>query len=304
MNRFNSMEVLVAVIETGSFSAAARRLDLGQPAVSKIVAQLEAHLGIRLFLRTTRGLAPTEAADAYYIHALQALAASESAEQAARDLGGGLAGRLRISAPTTFSRLHVIPALGPFLHRYPLLEIDVVLDDRPIDLLQEGIDVALRIGPQADSSMTARHLLKGPRQVLATPGYFARHGMPQHPDELAAHNCMVYAQGSGAGKTVFMHDGQPLEIDLQGRLRTNAAEGVRAAVLAELGLAVVSTWMFAPELASGQVVRALQSWSLPAVDLWAVFPAGRLPSLKARRFIDYLGEQLQGNPVLKYQPPL
>ena len=177
-------------------------------------------------------------------------------------------------------------------------------EERRRDLRQERSDGAQRIERQADASMTARHLVGGPRQVRATPGYFARRGMPQHPDELAAHNCMVYAQGSGAGKTVFMHDGQPLEIDLQGRLRTNAAEGVRAAVLAELGLAVVSTWMFAPELASGQVVRALQSWSLPAVDLWAVFPAGRLPSLKARRFIDYLGEQLQGNPVLKYQPPL
>ncbi|MHC1479344.1 LysR family transcriptional regulator [Frateuria aurantia] len=303
MNRFNSMEVLVAVIEAGSFSAAARRLDMGQPAVSKAVAQLEAHLHTRLFIRTTRGLAPTDAAQAYYQHALQALQSSELAEQAARDLGHGLVGRLRISAPVTFARLHIVPVLGAFLAQHPGLEVDVVLDDRPIDLLQEGIDVAIRIGPLADSSMTARPLLSGVRKVIATPAYFARHGMPGHPSELPGHACVIYGQGSGVARAIFQREGESLELMLHGRLRTNAAEGVRAAVLSDQGLAVVSAWMFAPELAEARVVTALDAWTLPGIDLSAIFPAGRLPGLKARRFIDFLGAVLQRNEVLARLTP-
>lgn len=298
MNRLHHLEVLVAVLETGTFSAAARRLDMGQPAVSKIIAQLETQLETRLFVRTTRGLAATEAAQACYPHARQALAAAEAAEQSARGLGQGLTGRLRISAPVTFARLHVIPCLGPFLEQHPQLEMDVVLDDRPIDLLQEGVDVAIRIGPLPDSSMTARHLLKGTRKVIATPAYFARHGRPRHPVDLGQRDCMVYAQGSGAAKSVFRRGSETVDVALNGRLRTQAAEGVRSAVLAGLGLAVVSSWMFAPELASGEVETALEDWQLPGVELSALFPAGRLPGLKAHRFIDYLSSRLQSNPML------
>lgn len=293
MDRFNAMEILVAVIEAGSFSAAARRLDLGQPAVSKSIAQLEASLGTRLFVRTTRGLAPTEAARAYYSHARQALAAGEAAEQAARVAGSGLAGRLRISCPVTFARLHVIPLLAPLLAEYPALSIDVVLDDRHVDLLQEGVDLALRIGPLPDSSMIARRLASSPRRVIGAPAYFAAHGMPKAPADLQRHQCVIYAQGDSAERVVFLQGEQRVDVPLQGRLRINAAEGVRAAVIAGLGLAVVSEWMFAPELARGIVLPVLADWQLPWLDLWAVYPAGRLPSQKARVFADFIEQALR-----------
>ncbi|WP_282342938.1 LysR family transcriptional regulator [Pseudomonas sp. PS02288] len=291
MDRLLAMTAFVRVVEAGSFSAAARVLEVGQPAVSKTVAQLEQRLGVKLLLRSTHGLTPTEAGVRFYERARVALQEADEAELAARGAGTGLSGRLRISAAPTFARLHVIPHLPRFLAAHPDLEVDVVLDDRTIDLLAEGIDVSLRMGALADSSVVARRLASSPRSVFATTGYLARAGVPRVPADLADHETVLFSQSGNVWN--FTREGAEVSVLVRGRARFSAAEGIRAAVLADLGLAIASDWMFAPELADGRVLRLLESWALPDIDLWAVFPTGRLATAKARAFAEFVEDVMR-----------
>ncbi len=292
MDRLAAMETFVRVVETGSFSEAARQLHVGQPAVSKTVAQLESRLGVQLLLRSTRGLTPTEAGESYYERARRAIEEADEAEHAARGAGASLSGRLRVSAAPAFASLHVIPHLGQFLERHPGLDMEVVLDDERIDLIEEGIDVALRMGDLPDSALTVRRIGQSPRIVVAAPTYLARHGEPAHPGDLAAHQGIVYAKGFGRDAWLFRKDDAEAPVTMRGRLRLSAAEGVRSAVLSGIGLAVASEWMFAPELADGRVKLLLAEWSLAPLDLWAAFPAGRGVSAKARAFVSFVEEKL------------
>ena len=292
MDRLAAMQAFVRVVEAGSFSAAARALNMGQPAISKTVAQLEARLGVRLLMRSTQGLSPTEAGRSFYERAKRSIEEADEAEAVARGAGKGLTGRLRISAGVTFARLHIVPHLPKFLAAHPGLTLDVVLDDRIIDLIEEGVDIALRMGPLADStSLSARKLASGPHHVLGTPAYFARSGVPATPAELAGHAAVIYTQ-QGAGTWCFRQGATEVSVTVSGPLRVSAAEGVRAAVLADMGLTIASAWMFGPELESGAVQRVLTNWSLPPIDLWAVYPTGRMPSAKARAFATFVEAEL------------
>lgn len=291
MDRFAGMETFVRVVETGSFSAAGRLLHVGQPAISKTIAQLEQRLGVKLLTRSTRGLSPTEAGQNYYERAKRALEEADEADFAARGAGKGLTGRLRMSAAVTFARIHLIPQLAAFLAEHPHLNLDVVLDDRTVDLVQEGIDVAFRMGTLADSSLTARRIGRSPRFVLGTPAYFERAGTPKKPADLAAHQVVVYTRDSADRAWHFRQAGSEISVVLKGRLNVSAAEGVRAAVLANLGLTLASAWMF-PELQSGEVRAVLTEWELPSIDLWAVFPTGRIATAKARAFVSYIEKSL------------
>jgi DNA-binding transcriptional LysR family regulator len=293
MDRFQAMATFVRVVDTGSFSAAARLGNVGQPAVSKMIAQLEDRLGVRLVTRTTRGLAPTEAGQRFYERARRALEEAEEAEIAARGAGRGLTGRLRVSAATTFARLHVVPNLPAFLAQHPELAMELIMDDRVIDMVEEGVDVALRMGDLPDSSATARKLASGRRLLLATPAYLAAAGTPASPAEVAGHQAVVYTHYQATTWTFRHAAGAEASVTVGGRLRVTAAEGLRAAVLADMGLAVASEWMFARELASGTVVPVLEDWALPPLDLWALFPSGRLASAKARAFADYVAGVLR-----------
>jgi DNA-binding transcriptional LysR family regulator len=287
MDRLAAMETFVCVVETGSFSAAARRLNIGQPAVSKTIAHLEKRLAVSLLLRSTRGLTPTEAGLAFFERAKRALEEADEADNAARGSASGLSGSLRISAAVTFGRLHIVPQLGPFLDQHPQLNIDLMLDDRNINLVEEGIDIALRMGALTDSGLTARKIADCRRVVLGTPTYFAKYGEPACPAELSKHQAVVYNLGGG-NTWQFTKGTEQQSVILSGRLRVSAAEGVREAVLADQGLTLASEWMFAPELASGAVKTVMHDWTLPDLDLWAVFPTGRMASAKARAFVEYV----------------
>lgn len=177
MDRLGAMETFVYVVETGSFSAAARRLNIGQPAVSKTIAQLETRLAVRLLLRSTRGLTPTEAGLAFFDRAKRAIEEADEADNAARG-AARLTGNLRICAAVTFGRQHIVPHLGPFLDQNPELNIDLMLDDRNINLVEEGVDVALRMGTLSDSGLTARKIAECRRVVLGTPAYFKNTANP------------------------------------------------------------------------------------------------------------------------------
>ncbi|WP_092137522.1 LysR family transcriptional regulator [Cupriavidus sp. YR651] len=296
MDKMVAMETLVAVVEAGSFSGAARLLEVGQPAVSKTVAQLEEQLGVRLLIRSTRGLTPTEAGTRFYEHARRAIEAAQEAEMAARGSDAQLTGRLRVSAAVTFARMHVVPYLGRFLAEHPQLSVDVLLEDGNVDLMALGVDVALRMGNLGDSSMTARRIAQSRRVVLGSPRYFEQAGEPMSPADLASHQAIVYDRQGGGTTWAFRHGSTEISVEVSGRLRVTAAEGVRAAVLGDLGVAIASEWMFAPEIASGAVRPVLTEWTLPAVDLWAVFPAGRLPGAKARAFVAFVEATLRDAP--------
>lgn len=288
MDRYQAMATFVRVVETGSFSAAARHLNVGQPAVSKTIAQLESRLQVSLLIRSTHGLTPTEAGQSFYERARNAIQEADEAELAAKGAGSGLSGRLRVSAATTFARLHVIPKLPQFLAAHPHLDVDIVLDDRMIDLVAEGVDISLRMGALSDSGAVARKIAAGGRSVLATPAYLARAGMPQSPADLANHEAIVYSQLPSVWS--FTREGAAVSVSVGGRLRVSAAEGLRAAIMADMGLTIASDWMFAPELANGAVVRVLTAWSLPSIDLWAVFPVGHMMTAKARQFAMFVEE--------------
>ncbi len=295
MDRLAAMETFVYVVETGSFSAAARRLDIGQPAVSKTIAQLETRLGVRLLLRSTRGLTPTEAGLAFFERARRALEEADEADNAARGLAGSLSGNLRVSTAVTFGRMHVVPHLGPFLDQHPQLNVDLLLDDQNINLVEEGIDVALRLGPLSDSGLTVRKIAECRRVIVGTPAYFASHGEPACPADLSRYRAVIYHRGGGA-TWHFNRDGEEQSVTVNGRLRVSAAEGLREAVLTHQGLALGSEWMFAPELASGAVKAVMSDWVLPKQELWAVFPTGRMASAKARAFVEYVQGLLTKKP--------
>src|SRR5215469_3467167 len=203
MDRYMAMQAFVKVVDTGSFSGAARQLRIGQPSVSKAVAQIEERLGVRLLLRTTHGLSPTESGQNFYEHAKRAVEEAEEADLAARGAGATLSGRLRVSAAVTFARLHVVPLLPAFLHQLPALDVDLMLDDRNIDLVEVGVDVALRMGSLTDSSLTARKIGQSRRLVVGTPSYFQDRGEPKSPTELAGHQAVIYDQRGGGAAWTF-----------------------------------------------------------------------------------------------------
>ena len=287
MDRLAAMETFVYVVETGSFSAAARRLDVGQPAVSKAIAQLETRPAVRLLLRSTRGLTPTEAGLAFFERAKRAIEEADEADNAARGAANGLTGNLRICAAVTFGRMHIVAHLGAFLEQNPELTIDLMLDDRNVNLVEEGIDVALRMGTLSDSNLTARKIAECRRVVLGTPAYFEQHGEPACPADLSQHQAVIYTLAGGA-HWPFKKADEEQTVTVSGRIRVSAAEGLREAVLAHQGLTMASAWMFAPELASGKVREVMTEWTLPVQELWAVFPTGRMASAKARAFVEYV----------------
>jgi len=293
MDRYSTMEAFVRVLDTGSFSAAATQLRIGQPAVSKAIAQLERRLGVQLLLRSTHGLAPTEAGQGFYERAKRSLEEAAEADLAATGAGSGLSGRLRFSATVTFARLHVIPLLPLFVAEHPALTIDAILDDRSVDLIEEGIDVALRMGVVSNAGATARRIGTARRIVVGSPSYFKLHGIPVSPLDLSDLPAVIYAQAGGGATWTFRKGEETETISLKNNLSITAAEGVREAVFAGMGLCVATEWMFRPDFERGRVMPALTDWALPSLDLWALFPTGRQASAKARAFAGFVADQLQ-----------
>ena len=288
MDRLAALEIFVQVVDAGSLSEVARRQRIGQPAVSKAVVQLEEWLGVSLLRRSTRSVAPTEAGLIFYERAKRTIEEADEAVRAAQGNANGLSGKLRVSASICFGRLHVIPNLSPFLDEHPELDLELVLDDRYVDLVNEGIDVALRTGTLPNSSMTTRRIAQCRGIVVATPAYLERHGTPKSPDDLAKHKAIIVTRGGGRDSFIFRKAGAEVPVTLQARLKVTQAEGLREAVNCDLGFAVTAEWLFTPELKSGQVVPILQDWTLPPVSLSAVYPTGRLASSKARAFVSFI----------------
>jgi DNA-binding transcriptional LysR family regulator len=289
MDRLHAMQVFVAVVDTRSISAAAVRLGSGQPAVSKTLAALEAHLGVTLLLRSTRGSALTEAGRRFLAHARTTLDEAEAAEVAARDEGLSLTGPLRIAAPPTYATQVIIPHLGEFRARHPGIVLDLLLDDRRIDMIAEGIDLALRGGRLDDSTVVARRVDRAEQWVVASRAYCERRGTPDHPRELPGHDFIEYTAWNAATWR-FARGGVEEPVTVPATMRVSAAEALRAAVFAGLGCAIVSERMIQRALDNPALVRLLRDWTLPEGDFWLCAPAGRRMGAKARAFSGWLDE--------------
>jgi DNA-binding transcriptional LysR family regulator len=298
MDRLGAMAQFVRVVEAGSFSAAARILRQGQPAISKAVAQWEERLGVALFIRTTRTITLTDAGRVFYQHAKTTLDAAEEAEAAAKGAGVSLTGRLRICAPVTFARLHIIPSLSTFMTAHPGLELDLILDDRRIDLVEEGIDIAIRAGAMADSTMVATHIAEGRRQVVATPGFWRKHEPLRSPSDLSAMPFIAYGEAPSGLDWIFAKNGKTDLVRMNPCLRVSALEGIREAAFAGLGFAIVSEWSTRDAIDDGLISAKFEDYQLPSVDLWAIFPAGRQPSARARAFAAHIRPLLNRGVVL------
>jgi DNA-binding transcriptional LysR family regulator len=290
-DRLQQLAIFVRTVETGSFSKVAREFGLSQPSVSRTVAALEERLGVKLLTRTTRQLSMTDAGETLLSRAREALAGIEEAENAARG-ADRLSGTLRVSMPATYGVKQIVPLLPVFLERHPLLKIDLMMSDRYENLIAEGANMALRIGNQPDSGFVTRKLAATRRLFVAAPAYLARRGTPKNFAELCQHHLVGGPSDGGEQNWTALRDGVTEVQPFDPRVRTHSAIGAVACASAGLGIAIASTWMCADELASGALVEVLPDYRLEPATAYAVFPAGRRPSQKARAFSDYLGEVL------------
>lgn len=299
MDQLVAIRMFQRVVETGSFSAVAREFGVAQPTISKQVAALETHLGAQLLHRTSRRLSLTEPGREYYEATATVLADLEAAAQRVGRRQTSPSGLLRLALPAGFGRLHVVPLLPAFLERCPDLALDIVVSDRFIDLIEEGVDLAIRIGELRDSSLIAKRLGSSPRRTLASAAYLDRRGEPLAPDELAQHDCVVFTVGSAPRAWRYEGVDRPIELTPRGRVRANDAETVRRAVLSDLGIALAPTWLFADELAAGTVRAVMPGYQAAPMPIHAVFPATRRAPSKVRVAVDFLTETFAGIACLR-----
>ncbi|MBP2547786.1 LysR family transcriptional regulator for bpeEF and oprC [Neorhizobium galegae] len=290
MDRLDSMRAFVRVVESGSFSQAARDLNVSQPTVSKQLAALEARLGTPLLSRNSRTLAVTLAGQEYYEATVRILEDIDSIEEKVLAGQSSPSGLVRVTLSPAFGRLYVIPRLRAFQDRFPDVAIDMEVSGRHVDLVEEGIDVAIRIGPLSDSALVARRIGDMRMITLASASYLALHGKPETLDDLRSHQRIGYVHKGSVVGWEFTAHGRRITLDGGGAFRTNDAEHVRGAVLAGLGIAHHASWLFPDVLASGEVVRILDDHAPPPLPIFAITASGRRMPSRVRHFIDFLAD--------------
>jgi DNA-binding transcriptional LysR family regulator len=293
-DRLQELAVFVRAAESGSFSRAARELGLSQPSVSRIVGELEARLGVKLLLRTTRRITVTDAGALFLDRAREILAEIEDAEDAARGVDS-LRGIIRLALPIMYGTREIIPRLPKFLSAHPLLRLEMAVLDERQDLVADGTDVAIRVGELNDSTFGARRLATLQQIVAASPTYLKARGTPKTPADLASHDCIFGPGNFGRDSWLFTRNGSEISVDVRGRIHTNSGPGLAASVIAGLGIGMASTVMFDAEIKAGALVPLLSGYKLATVDVHAVFPGGPRPSIKVRALVDFLVQELNKN---------
>lgn len=289
MDKLTALRVFRRVVELGSFAAAARDLDLSNAAISKNVRELESELGAALLNRTTRRLHLTEAGEAYLSRVRDVLDELAEADAAAAEHVGAPRGRLRVTAPMSIGITKIAPAIASFVAKYPEISIDIAFDDRQVDVVEGGYDLAVRgAGRLKDSDLAARKLGDLDRVVCASPDYIRRRGAPKKPADLSAHACLVYTLSASPDRWSFSRNGKVETVEIAGPLRMNNSLALAAAVAAGAGLALLPTFLVERQLRDRAVQPVLAGWKCEPSALYAVFPRHRQSSIKLRAFIEHL----------------
>lgn len=297
MDQFAALRAFVAVADAQSFSNAARALRIAKSAVSRQVSDLESDLGARLLHRTTRSLSLTEAGRAYFERAARILADLDDANRAVGELQAAPRGRLRISAPMSFGFLHLMPALSDFMARYPEVVVDLAMNDRFVDLVNEGFDIAIQIATLPNSSLIARQLAPARRVICASPNYLSAHGAPRSPNDLKTHACVFNSNLPSAREWRFVSpDGVPLPVTVNGRLSVNNGDALRVAALRGQGLANLPTFIVGADLQSGALATVLDNFVAQDLSINAVYSHSRHLSPTVRALIDFLVDRFGPEP--------
>lgn len=296
MDLFKALTVFAKVAEAGSLTGAARALNMSNPSVTRHVADLEGHLGARLFNRSTRRLSLTETGAAFLERSKQLLLDFEEATAAASTSAASPSGILRINAPISFAVGHLARVLPQYSERYPQVGLDVTLSDRVINLVEEGYDLAIRIGRIQDSSLVARKIAPVRMLLCAAPAYLDRHGTPQVPDDLQQHRCLTYSYASAPDEWQFSHAGNNHTVRIKGPMHANSGDLLRAAALAGMGIILQPSFIVGDDIRSRKLIALLPGFTAAMTQIHAVYPSRRHLSAKVRTFVDYLIEQFGDNP--------
>jgi len=297
MHRFEELQAFVAVVEAGSFTAAADRLDAAKSAVSRRVSALEDRLGVQLLRRTTRRLNLTDTGLSFYEHSSRILADLDEAEAAVLQEHGELRGSLRVAMPVSFGVRHMGPVIARFAQQHPRVKFDLDLNDRRIDLLEEGVDVAVRIGRLRDSSLIARRLFDARTVVCASQRYLDEHGVPETPADLGFHDCLVYGNLAEPAKWPYRGpDGVAASVDVRIALSASSGDFLGAAAAQGLGVLIQPTFIAGQSICNGDLVPILRDYEWPVSPAYAVYPPTRHLSYRVRAFIDFLAEEFAGVP--------
>jgi DNA-binding transcriptional LysR family regulator len=299
MNELALMRTFVRLVERRSISRVAREIGLGQPTVSRHLKDLEAFIGLRLIQRTTRTLSPTDAGMAYYERAKRILALAEEARESLRDIKTGAEGLIRISCSSAFAIMHVCRIVFAFQQQHPRITVDLGLDERRVNLVEEGIDLAIRLGPLPDSSVVARKLGSARRVLVASPSYLARCGTPATPRDLRSHNGICFAGLRGADELVLVKSPrQRAKVPFSGNFLADHALAIREALLAGHGLGPAHYWLVADLVSSGRLAVILPKWRLTSVPLHLLVAPGRGDILRVRLLIEFLAREIATLPGL------
>ena len=292
MDTLRAMRTFVRTLELGSLSAAARELGTTQPTVSKLLAQLEGHLAVRLFQRSTRGLSPTEQGRQFYLDAKLVLDGFDAAVGTVQGMTGQVAGSLRINAPVGLGQRPINAIVARFLAAHPAVDIELILDDRYIDMVADGVDIAFRLDGPIPPDVSGRHLATIPRCLAASPAYLQQRGVPRQPADLNGHDVVRFAWTPG--NTIDLHcGGEAIRVPVHSRYRVNNALAIREALLLGSGIAVCPDWLIHDLLASGELVQVLEGWAARHQDLYVLTPSRRYQPLRVKTFIDFTVEQFR-----------
>jgi len=294
------MTVFTKVVESTSFAAAARHFDMSPAMVSKHVRTLEERLGVRLLNRTTRHVSATEVGQNYYERCLRILSELEDAERAAGDLQVAPRGLLRVTTSVSFGAHQLAPAIADYLIAYPDVSVDLLLQHNYIDLVEERIDLAIRLGQLSDSSLIAKKLYAIGTVLCASPGYLAENGTPQQPRDLVEHNCLIYTYAAGRTWTFTDPNGNAEVIRISGNLLANSGDALLAFALKDTGIVLAPDYLVADELVAGRLIRLSPEYKTQETPVYAVYPNGHFLSAKTRTFIDFLAARFAQLPQIKH----
>ncbi|WP_373474176.1 LysR family transcriptional regulator [Sphingorhabdus lacus] len=289
------LRIFARVVETGSFTRTAAEMGQTQPSISRQVAALEERYQARLLERSTRSVRPTEDGQMVYEHAQKLFDAAADVEASLIARGRDIRGKVRIAASIVFGRLELLPRLGRFMDLYPGIELDLALTDRFVDLIEDGVDIAIRIGAVEQAGLIVRNIGSMRRIVVAHRDYWQKTGIPRHPSELSSRDCLIYTGLHEQGSWTFKNAEATMNVPIHGRLTMSTSDALREAVLLGMGPSITPSWFFRKELATGEVVEVLQDFQTEPRRVQVVMPSKRLLAPRVRAFSDFLANELRGD---------